>query len=65
MSDYEERVDALEVLLGHRAAELVVQNGRVVDVWTGDVREGGVAVDRIDDRGGRRRGGVTSARARR
>ena len=44
MSDYEERVDALEVLLGHRAAELVVQNGRVVDVWTGDVREGGVAV---------------------
>jgi adenine deaminase len=44
MGGYEERVDALEVLLQHRMADLVVTGGRVVDVWTGDVRQGGVAV---------------------
>ena len=44
MTHYDGRVDALEVLLDHRAAELVVVNGQVVDVWTGDVRPGGVAV---------------------
>ena len=45
-----ERVDALEVLVGHRAADLAVPaesstSGRAV-------RDGGVAVRR-DDRGGR------------
>lgn len=44
MSHYAGRIDALEVLLGHRHADLVVVDGRVVDVWTGDVRPGGVAV---------------------
>ena len=44
MSGYEGRVDALEVLMDHRSADLVVVNGQVVDVWTGDVRAGGVAV---------------------
>jgi adenine deaminase len=44
LSPHAERVDALEVLLGHRRADLAVVNGRVVDVWTGDVRPGGVAV---------------------
>jgi adenine deaminase len=44
IGDYQERVDALEVLLGHRAADLVVVDGRVVDVWSGSVRPGGVSV---------------------
>ena len=44
LSPHAERVDALEVLLGHRRADLAVVNGRIVDVWTGDVRPGGVAV---------------------
>jgi len=44
MPRYAGRVDALEVLLGHRQADLCVVNGQVVDVWTGDVRPGGVAV---------------------
>src|SRR3954453_8730683 len=41
---YEERVDALEVLLGSRRADLVVTGGRGVDVWSGTIVEGGVAV---------------------
>lgn len=40
---YAERVDALEVLLGQRRADLAVLNGRIVDVWSGEVRDGGVA----------------------
>jgi adenine deaminase len=44
VNPYSGRVDALEVLLGHRAADLAVLGGAVVDVWTGDVRPGGVAV---------------------
>jgi adenine deaminase len=44
VTDYDGRVDALEVLLGHREADLAVVGGRVVDVWAGDVRPGGVAV---------------------
>lgn len=44
MSGFAGRVDALEVLMDHRAADLVVLDGQVVDVWTGDVRPGGVAV---------------------
>jgi adenine deaminase len=44
VTDYDGRVDALEVLLGHREADLAVVNGSVVDVWTGAVRRGGVAV---------------------
>lgn len=42
--DYAERVDALEVLTGARKADLAVVNGRIVDVWSGEIREGGVAV---------------------
>src|SRR3954468_20989710 len=41
---YGDRVDALEVLLGKRAADLTVVNGRIVDVWSGTIRDGGVAV---------------------
>lgn len=44
MGSYAERVDALEVLMGARHADVAVLNGRVVDVWSGQVREGGVAV---------------------
>jgi adenine deaminase len=44
VTDYDGRVDALEVLVGHREADLAVVNGRVVDVWAGDVSPGGVAV---------------------
>jgi adenine deaminase len=44
VTGYDGRVDALEVLVGHREADLAVVNGRVVDVWAGDVRPGGVAV---------------------
>jgi adenine deaminase len=44
IGSYQERVDALEVLLGARTADLAVTNGRVVDVWSGTVRPGGVAV---------------------
>ena len=41
---YHERVDALEVLKGDRQADLAVTNGRIVDVWSGEIRDGGVAV---------------------
>lgn len=41
---YGERVDALEVLVGHRSADLVVTGGKIVDVWSGRIRDGGVAV---------------------
>lgn len=41
---YVERVDALEVILGARTADLAVINGRIVDVWSGQIREGGIAV---------------------
>jgi adenine deaminase len=44
VTDYDGRVDALEVLVGHREADLAVVNARVVDVWAGDVTPGGVAV---------------------
>jgi adenine deaminase len=44
VTDYDGRVDALEVLVGHREADLAMVNGRVVDVWAGEVRPGGVAV---------------------
>ena len=40
---YAERVDALEVLAGARSADLAVLNGRIVDVWSGELRHGGVA----------------------
>lgn len=42
--DYAERVDALEILEGSRSADLAVVNGRIVDVWSGSIRDGGVAV---------------------
>lgn len=42
--DYGERVNALEVLTGERKADLAVTNGQVVDVWSGEIRPGGVAV---------------------
>jgi len=41
---YTERVDALEVLIGARAADTAVVNGRIVDVWSGEIRDGGVAI---------------------
>lgn len=41
---YHDRVDALEVLTGDRQADLAVTNGRIVDVWSGEIRDGGVAV---------------------
>jgi adenine deaminase len=43
MRPYRERVDALEALLGNRAADLLLVNGQIVDVWSGDVRAGGIA----------------------
>jgi adenine deaminase len=44
IGSYPERVDALEVLLGARTADLAVTNGQIVDVWSGTTRPGGVAV---------------------
>jgi adenine deaminase len=44
IGSYSERVDALEVLLGARAPDLAIVNGRIVDVWSGSVRPGGIAV---------------------
>lgn len=41
---FRERIDAMEGLTGDRPADLVVRGGRVIDVWSGEVREGGVAV---------------------
>jgi adenine deaminase len=38
------RLDSLEVLLGHARADLAVTNGRIVDVYKGEVRPGGVAI---------------------
>ncbi len=44
MRAYAERIDALEVLLGARKADLAVVRGRIVDVWSGRIVDGGVAV---------------------
>jgi adenine deaminase len=44
MRAYSERVDALEVLLGNRHADLVVAGGKIVDVWSGSIRDADVAV---------------------
>lgn len=44
MRSYAERIDALEVLLGARSADLAIVDGQVVDVWSGTVRDGGIAV---------------------
>lgn len=41
---FRERIDALESLVGGRPADLVVRGGRIVDVWSGEVRDGGIAV---------------------
>jgi adenine deaminase len=38
------RQDALEVLQGRHSADLVLQGGRIVDVWSGTIRDGGVAI---------------------
>ncbi len=41
---YPERVDAMEILTGSRKADRAVTNGQIVDVWSGEVRPGGVAI---------------------
>ncbi len=41
---YPERVDAMEILTGSRKADRAVTNGQIVDVWSGKVRPGGVAI---------------------
>ncbi len=41
---YPERVDAMEILTGSRKADRAVTNGQIVDVWSGEVRSGGVAI---------------------
>lgn len=43
------RADVLEVLLGHKKADLVIRNAQIVDVLSGKVNPGGVAVrgDRV------------------
>ncbi|MCX6385550.1 MAG: hypothetical protein NTV40_02760, partial [Solirubrobacterales bacterium] len=38
------RIDALEVLIGHRSADVALVNGQVVDVWSGSISAGGVAI---------------------
>lgn len=49
MEDMNMRVHSMEVLLGHAKADLAVINGRIVDVYKGEIRKGGVAIkgDRI------------------
>jgi adenine deaminase len=44
VNPFADRVDALEVLLGHRQADLAVVDGAVVDVHSGDIAPGGVAI---------------------
>jgi adenine deaminase len=41
---FAERFDALEVLNGTRKADLAVTGGRIVDVWSGELHDGGIAV---------------------
>jgi adenine deaminase len=44
VSEGRSRLDVMEVLLGHAKADLAVTNGRVVDVFHGEILPGGVAI---------------------
>lgn len=48
--------ELLAVAKGMKPADLVIQNGKIVNVYSGEIYEGGVAVWRRQDRGRRRCG---------